>query len=185
MSDYAEDIDGPTNAQLNIVVTLAELQLQLEDQLAALERAVDETKTALRKVAETDLPEAMRETGIESYTLTGGKKVAIENKIVASPRKEAQPEMLQWLEQHDHADIIKHIVNVSFDRGEDDMAQQLVALIRQHYPKQKLDDKRTVHPMTLNAFVREQLRENRDLPEAFGVVTLTKSVIHRPKAESI
>ena len=186
MSDYTDDLDlNPTTDQVSTVVALAEQQLELEDQLAALERQTEETKLALRKISETDLPEAMREAGIESYTLTGGKKVGVETKTFASPRKEQQPEMLEWLEENDHADIIKHVLTISFDRGEDERAQELVELIHQRYPRQKMDDKRTVHPMTLSAFVREELREQRDLPDAFGVVTLTKSVIHRPKLESL
>ena len=93
--------------------------------------------------------------------------------------------MLEWLEENEFGDIIKHDVKVSFLKGEDEKAARFTAWVQANLPKQKVDDKKFVHPQTLGAFVREQMQQGVDLPEEFGVVVLTKAVIKRPKTETV
>lgn len=178
---YAVVDSGPTAEELATVINLAERQSQLEDRIAELQKELDDTMIILRQIQERDLPEAMSQAGVEDYTLTGGKKVAIDTKIVASPTKAQQPEMLDWLESNEHEDLIKHEIKVAFGKGEFDRAERLLAWVHANMPKQKIDDKKYVHPQTLSAFVREQMKDQVDLPDAFGVVVLRKSIISRPK----
>jgi hypothetical protein len=185
MSGFTMFDDAPTSDQLASVVSLAEQQLQLEDQVARLTSELERATAALRQVQERDLPESMSLAGLESYTLSGGRKVGVETKIVASPAADQKPEMLEWLNEHAFGDIIKHEIKVAFGRGEDALADRMIAWAKANLPKQKLDDKEFVHPQTLNAFVREQMARQIELPDAFGVLVLKKAVISRPLTKAV
>jgi hypothetical protein len=153
----------------------------MEDHVATLQQELDAAIASLRAVQERDLPEAMSLAGLDSYTLKGGRKVAVKTTIIASPTKDQQPQMLAWLDENEHGDLIKHEVKVSFGKGEDTRAERFMDWVSEHLPKQKTDTKRFVHPQTLSAFVREQMAKHVDLPDEFGVLILKKSVVNRPK----
>ena len=64
--------------------------------------------------------------------------------------------------------MIKNQVSATFGKGEDVTATEFVDKIQElgYTPQQKL----WVEPMTLKAFVREQINEGKEIPmEKFGV----------------
>jgi hypothetical protein len=187
VSEWADTMDdvpqGPSGEQLSVVIGLAQRQTQLEDYIELLERDLDQSKADLRRIQERELPDAMQLAGIENYTLNGGRKVEIVTSIVASPTNDQKPLMLEWLQNNNHADIVKHELKIGFGKGEDDIAKKLKSWLGMHLPKQKVDDKTFVHPQTLNGFVREMFREGYDIPDTFNVTFLRKSVVSRPKGD--
>ena len=73
-----------------------------------------------------------------------------------------------WLDENGFSDIIKNTVSVSFGREEDDSAKKLLETL--DTDGYKTAQKKHVEPMTLKAFVREQVEKGSDLPlETFNV----------------
>ena len=65
-------------------------------------------------------------------------------------------------------DLIKNQISAEFGKGEDQSAVKFIDNIKSlgYEPKQKV----WVEPMTLKAFVREQIAEGVDIPmETFGI----------------
>jgi hypothetical protein len=77
-------------------------------------------------------------------------------------------EAFKWLRDNGHGDLIKNQVSATFGKGEDISANDFIDKISSlgYEPTQKV----WVEPMTLKAFVREQINEGSELPmDKFGV----------------
>ncbi len=177
----AEETLGPTDTQLSRVVTLGLLQVDQEDAVADLERQLKDAKEALRRTCEADLPEALSQAGITHIGLRGGREVDLEREVYANITEENLPAAIDWLDENGHGDIVKNDVAVSFPRGKEEDALELLEHIKSTYRKLKPKNKRYVHSSTLKAFAKEQLSKNVELPNAITVHTVTRSVITRPK----
>jgi hypothetical protein len=151
------DMTAATDATsaLDEVARLAFEQIQLEDEVEMLELAVAEKKEQLRTIQEQKLPTAMASAGIKNFTTKGGFKIAVKPYYSASIKGENEAECFAWLREHGHDDIIKNEIKTTFGRGEDDKAQLVVdALSTLGIP---CTNKKSVHPQTLSAFVRERV----------------------------
>jgi hypothetical protein len=72
--------------------------------------------------------------------------------------------------------VIKNNVTVTFGRSEDDRAKELIDLVQQKGHSYKQAEK--VEPMTLKAFVREQIQNGRMVPsDIFGIYVANKTKI--------
>ena len=84
----------------------------------------------------------------------------------------------QWLRDNKLEDIIKNNVFVTFGRGEDDKAEQLLNLAAENgfQPQQKSD----VAWMTLTALFRERIESGLDMPsDVFSTWIKDKTKITR------
>ena len=85
---------------------------------------------------------------------------------------------LQWLRDQGLGDIIKNNVTVSFGKGEDDKAEQLLNLAAENgfEPQQKSD----VSWNTLTALYRERVEAGLDMPsDCFSLWIKDKTKISR------
>lgn len=172
-------IEGPTDEGLRTIVTFAQRQIELEDELAEAERYVKETKVKLRQVSEVDLPAALEEAGLSELTLLNGAKVTLTLDVRPHPLAENMPKICEWLTEHGHGDLIKHDITVSFRRDQGDTARRFLEWAAKAMPKQKVNDKTYVHSSTLWGFVNEKVVKYEDLPSEFGVTPLQITKIKR------
>lgn len=179
--DFERDATStPGDAVLAAVRTLAERQLMLENSLAEIDDQRAEVAEELRRVREVDLPLAMEEVGLESFSLTTGEKVEIKKTIKASIPASERDRAFAWLRDNGHGSLIKNEAVASFGRGEDKKAQQLVKFCTTN--SIEVNRKESVHPQTLSAFVREQLEAGTRIPmETLGVIQLQEAKIKRRK----
>ena len=82
-----------------------------------------------------------------------------------------------WSEFTDlYEDLIKNTITASFGRGQDNQVSELIKVCEDNgfaYNK-----KEKVEPMTLKAFVREQIEEGKKIPfDLFGVYIANKTKI--------
>lgn len=167
-----------TNEELNVVKNLAERQLTLENELAALGVKLKAKGEALKKVQEDLLPEAMAEIGLETFTLSSGEKVTIKTGIAATISKANAPEAFAWLKVNKHDDIIKNEFKISFGRGEENSAKALTLFLVKH--KHEFINKRGVHHSTLRAFCNEQMEKGVNIPQdIFGIFNWSKSIVKK------
>lgn len=165
-----------TNEELGQISRLAERQLEEELQVVKLEEQLKQAKEALRQTSDVDLPNAMAEVGLSSFTLSNGTKISVKDEVYASIPKECQEKAFLWLRNHDFGSLIKNQIIAEFGKGEDEEAHEAAALLAEHgwRPQQK----ESVHPMTLKAFIREQLTEGKEVPlEFFGATVISRAII--------
>lgn len=148
-----------------------------------LEKEIDEVETVLkglkeqyRKLTEDALPEALAGMGMKKFMMEDGSSIEIKPFYSASISEARRAEAYAWLREHGFDDIIKNTVSVRFGRGEDELCTRLLNLIRQHgYP---VDQAEKIEPMTLKAWVKEQIERGNELDsELFGVFIGQKAVI--------
>ena len=150
-------------------------QVWLEDLVSSLEEELKETKDKLCLQSTMIIPNMMAEVGLESFTLPGGRKIAIENKVYAKLPADTY-NAFSWLREHDMDGVIKTQVVLDFSKGEDDkvqivqdalMSMGLVPMV-----------KSTIHHMTLKALVKEQIEKGTGIPlDDFGAGTIRTSVV--------
>lgn len=159
---------------------VAELAQRLAEYSRAVAQAEEELKLRkeeLRLVQEEALPSAMAKLGLSELRLDTGEKVRVSTYYSASIPKEHQAMIFNWLYDHGHGDIIKHAVSVDFKKGEEEAAQAAVDSLSDIGLAPK--DEIKVAPMTLKAFVKEEIEAGRELPPELNVYIGQKAVVKK------
>jgi hypothetical protein len=162
--------------QIAGVAALAKRAKNLEKELEDLERVFKERKDQHRKLMEESIPEALASLGMKSFRMEDGSSIEVKPFYSASISEARRAEAYQWLRDHGFDDIIKNTVSVRFGRGEDVLCERLLNLLGQEgYPA---DQAEKIEPMTLKAWVREQVERGNEFPsELFGVYIGQKATI--------
>jgi len=116
----------------------------------------------------------MQKAGAASIKLTDGTAVEIKPYYGARIPASRTEEAFDWLRENNFADLIKNNVTLTFGRNEDNVAKSIVDDLRNKGHNVKQAEK--VEPMTLKAFVREQIEKGKDVPaDLFGVYVATRT----------
>ena len=153
-----------------------------EDEVAALEEKLKAKKEERDDISSRVIPELLAEQGLQEIKLADGSKVSVKKEFRATlPKDEIRREAAyQWLRDQNLGDIIKNNVTVSFGKGEDNKANQLVdlAVANGFTPQQKSD----VAWNTLTALYEERVKAGLDMPsDVFSLWIKDKTKISRKK----
>jgi len=153
---------------------------QKEDEIAALEEQLKNKKAEADDIGSRVIPELLAEQGLSEIKLADGSKVSVRKEFRATvPKDDMKREAaLQWLRDQGLGDIIKNNVTVSFGKGEDDKAEQLLQLAADNgfQPQQKSD----VAWNTLSALYQERIEAGLDMPsDSFSLWIKDKTKISR------
>ena len=153
---------------------------QKEDEIAALEEQLKNKKAEADDIGSRVIPELLSEQGLSEIKLSDGSKVSVKKEYRATvPQdEERKGAALQWLRDNGLGDIIKNNVSVSFGKGEDDKAEQLLNLAAENgfQPQQKSD----VAWNTLTAIYRERDQAGLEMPtECFSLWIKDRTKISR------
>ena len=153
---------------------------QKEDEIASLEEQLKSKKAEADDIGSRVIPELLAEQGLSEIKLADGSKVSVKKEFRATvPKDDTKREnALQWLRDQGLGDIIKNNVSVSFGKGEDDKAEQLLNLAAENgfEPQQKSD----VSWNTLTALYRERVEAGLDMPsDCFSLWIKDKTKISR------
>ena len=155
------------NTDLNALATHVTKILELDDQIEHQENILKEYKTQRDKISSETIPALLAEQGLQSLKLADGTVLEVNKKYSCTLPKDPQKKAAayQWLRDQGLDDIIKNEVSVTFGRGEDDKAKQLLDLAvgNGYEPTQK----EKVEPMTLKALYRERVEAGLDMPSDF------------------
>jgi hypothetical protein len=177
-ADYAAYVQAPPSSSdaLATLTNLAEKQAQVEADVKDLEAKLSAKREELRDVSERQVPELMDSLNLAEFKTASGLKIEVAETIRASIPQALAPRAFAWLRENGNAAMIKRAISVAFGRGQDATADSLVGeLANKGFD---VEDKTSVHPSTLSAFVREKLRDGAELPlDLFGV--------HRQRASKI
>lgn len=148
------------------------LKKTIEDE----EERISLLKHKARDLEERIIPEMMQEAGVSLLKLSDGSTVEVKPFYAAKIPESRVEEAFSWLRGKGFEDIIKNTVTASFNRGQDNQVSELIKVCEDHgfnYNK-----KEKVEPMTLKAFVKEQVEGGKELPfDLFGVYIANKTKI--------
>jgi hypothetical protein len=153
-----------------------------EDEITELEDKLKAKKAEADDISSRVIPELLQEQGLQEIKLSDGSKVSVKKEFRATlPKDDLRRESAyQWLRDQGLGDIIKNNVTVSFGRGEDNKAQQLLdlAVANGFQPQQKSD----VAWNTLTALYEERVKAGLDMPsDVFSLWIKDKTKISRKK----
>tara|TARA_E500000305_G_scaffold111360_2_gene123010 strand:+ start:4085 stop:4690 length:606 start_codon:yes stop_codon:yes gene_type:complete len=157
----------------SLVRDLRNVEQQIED----VENELSRLKSMKHKLSTEQLPQLMDEMGMEEIKVDG-VKVTKGVVIHASIPPDKKDEAFAWLREEGHDDIIKNDVSLSFSRGEDNLAGDVVGMLREKGfdPQTKTH----VHPSTLKKFVKDSLEVGRAIDlDLLGAYTLNVAKIGR------
>jgi 16S rRNA C1402 N4-methylase RsmH len=151
-----------TDDGLQTISVLAEAQLELEEGIEEKQNELKVLKEKHRRISEEQLPDALMEVGVSEFKLKDGTKISTATYYSARITPDTKEDAFSWLRGNNFADLIKNTVSVSFGRDEDEIAQ--ILLNELNGQGLNTTQKEWVEPMTLKAFVREQVEKGADLP---------------------
>ena len=172
--DLLDDVDVSTVAQECVKLK------QKEDEIAALEEQLKSKKAEADDISSRVIPELLQEQGLSEIKLADGSKVSVKKEFRCTlPKDETKrTAAYQWLRDQGLGDIIKNNVFVTFGKGEDDKAEQLLNLAAENgfEPQQKSD----VAWNTLTALYQERVQAGLDMPsDSFSLWIKDKTKISR------
>ena len=148
----------------------------LQTQIEYVEERLKKLKNQSRDLEERVIPEMMQEAGVSLLKLADGSTVEVKPFYAAKIPESRVDEAFSWLRNRGHEDLIKNTITASFGRGQDNQVSELIKVCEDNgfaYNK-----KEKVEPMTLKAFVREQVEGGKELPfDLFGVYIANKTKI--------
>lgn len=130
LDELAEEGQKAPSTNLADIRALALKQLDLEADLAKKEAAVKLAKEALRKVAEGELPAALKAAGIPSFTLDNGMTVSYDEdlkmEMPKAPEKKAKviAQMKLWGFEAN----VSNTMTIDLGKGNDNAVKALKAL---------------------------------------------------------
>lgn len=171
-----------SDADLETVANLAARQVELQKQVAYLEGLLKNAKGQLFHLSTVELPNAMAEVGVglDSIKLKDGATISIKKTYYGSINDENRVEALSWLRANNFDGLIKNVVSVSFGKGEDRLAVDTAQMLaRQNL---HVEQKESVHPQTLKAFIREVYEKGINFPfNLFGAGVVDTAIVKLPE----
>ena len=148
----------------------------LKSQVEEEEEKLSLLKNKARDLEERVIPEMMQEAGVSLLKLDDGSTIEVKPFYAAKIPESRVEEAFGWLRGKGFEDLIKNTVTASFSRGQDNQVSELIKVCEDNgfaYNK-----KEKVEPMTLKAFVKEQVETGKELPfDLFGVYIANKTKI--------
>ena len=151
--DRRAGVESTDTGRLSNVSDLASKIIQMENKVSFLEEELKSSKKQLLELTDQDLPAAMEEINMESFTLSDGSEVKVVPTYGGTIRADDRPQAHQWLRDHGYGDIVKNTISANFGMGEDNLAKDFYqSALDKGF---QVDKKEAVHPMTLKSFVKE------------------------------
>ena len=148
----------------------------VNEEIKEQEKKLSLLKHKARDLEERIIPEMMQEAGVSLLKLPDGSTVEVKPFYAAKIPESRVDEAFSYLRSNGFEDLIKNTVTASFARGQDNQVSELINVCEKfgfNYNK-----KEKVEPMTLKAFVREQVEGGKKLPfDLFGVYIANKTKI--------
>mgnify|MGYP003113265441 FL=1 len=169
-----EGVQAENGKQLSgLVRRLNEKQEQIDE----TEKYLKELKAEKQRIAFEHIPMLMDEMGMERIDVDG-LTVKLKPFVTASIPADRKQDAFNWLREHGLDDIIKNDIIVSFGRGQDNKAGDVMYDLEQKgfHPEQKTH----IHSMTLKAFVRERVEKGLPIDlDMFGAFVARTAEIKR------
>jgi hypothetical protein len=149
----------------------AEELKELNDEIAAVEEQLTELKSRRHYIRTKAMPQYLMEAGLEEIKVDGMRFVLndfVVGSIPKDPEKRARA--MDELEAMGAMGLLKTNVSVAFGKGDHELAEKAFALLNEHYGLGSANMVESVHPSTLQAHVRDMIRNGEAADwEALGI----------------
>jgi len=163
--------------QIDKISEIADAQVSKKAELTQLEDDVKRAKKEYIQLSQIDLPEAMQEVGMQSFTLSDGSSISVKDQMRASLPKKNKAEVANWLKEHGAGSLIKDTVVVEFQKGDNSRAEELVDLLIDNGFSNFYEDI-NINTGSLKALAKERLAQGEDVPlELMGIFMYQESII--------
>ena len=152
---------------LKQLVAAAEMLLQQNKLVTDAETKLKELKEKARCLREETIPNAMAELTITKLALDSGQELTVTQEVYAAIPANKTTEAFEWLNNNGFGGIIKTEVKTIYGKGERGKAEKLATKLCNEGLNAAF--KESVHPSTLKAFLKEQIRDGNPCPlDLFG-----------------
>jgi len=173
-ADALQGVQAENGKKLSgLVRQLNNIQQQIDD----AEQHLKALKKEKQSIAFEQIPMLMDEMSLERVDVDG-LSVKLKPFVTASIPADRKQEAFNWLREHGLDDIIKNDIIVSFGRGQDNQAGDVMYDLEQKgfHPEQKTH----IHSMTLKAFVRERVEQGLPIDlDMFGAFVARTAEVKR------
>ena len=164
---------GDIKTLSSLVKDLDQLTIDINEK----EEELKSLKLQKHKMSTEQIPAMMDEMGVQRLDVEN-LSVSLKPLINASIPQTRRDEAYQWLRDNGLDDIIKNDVIMSFGKGEDNMAGDIMYELEQRgmHPEKKTH----IHSMTLKAFIRERVEKGLPIDlDLFGAFVARTADIKR------
>ena len=164
---------GDMKTLSSLVKDLDQLTIDINEK----EEELKSLKLQKHKMSTEQIPAMMDEMGVQRLDVEN-LSVSLKPLINASIPPTRRDEAYQWLRENDLDDIIKNDVIMSFGKGEDNMAGDIMYELEQRgmHPEKKTH----IHSMTLKAFIKERVEKGLPIDlDLFGAFVARTADIKR------
>jgi hypothetical protein len=175
MDELEQDAEAP-RGDLGKVAALAKRLIEIDGEISKTDDHLKELKKQRGKVAEFDLPEAMQECNMVKFTLDTGQEVSVEKDLKVSVPKKRMSEIIQWLRDNKHGDVVKNQLVIDVDKGKDNSVAEVMEVAEGL--EMAVVRTESVHSGTLKKILNDQLDAGVDMDlKFFGAYELNQSKI--------
>lgn len=153
----------PNNKKLKELGEMVNELADLEEKVLTATEALGRLTARQRELSTKAIPDLFDEFGLSRLTLSDGTGIEIKRSYSASITEETRAACHGWLRKNKFDSLIKHNLTAKLKKGEGTAAKNITALFKKLGVS--YEDKESVHPQTLNAFVREQIEAGNDFPQ--------------------
>jgi hypothetical protein len=161
--------------RLGLISSYLKEKCDLEDEVARLSEIIKDRTERVQEISSLRIPEVFDELGLSEVRLSDGTKVFIKTDYAAAITKERAGPCFTYLKEHQLDGIIKNEVVAILGKNSDEKLQ----VLKDFADKNAIPivEKRTVHPQTLKALVKEQIDNNTPLPEELFSIFKIRSTV--------
>lgn len=171
------DIEEPVlpEEQLGRLSVLAETSRKWQRTVDMLESELKKAKEQLDRYNNELIPQLMDDLKIKNFTTSSGVKVEVKEDIRANPGGAKDMDrflkVCAWLTASGHAALIRHEVGLQFGPGEEEAVAKVLAALEPVADSlnKPIADERSINTNTFAAFIREQLKDGKEVPEFCNV----------------
>jgi hypothetical protein len=157
---------GPVKAfsieQMGALADAVNRLIAKQAEIEAAENALKVLKNEEREINQLEIPNMMGSLGFDKITLKDGRALSVKDSIQVSIPAARRPDAYQWLDEHNHGDIIKAELTANFSRGEIEQAEKAQKALAKIGVA--ADVAESVHAGTLKAWARVELEQGHSLP---------------------
>ena len=158
--------------------------VELRKEFSELLLKADALKDQITVLEENVLPAMMMDAGVSELVLNDGTKMAIVTEYYGKIDEVNQTAAFAFLRQTGNEALIKNIFDISFPREDNDAANDLAAFLEERGAG-TWSRKKTVHPKTLNSFVKELALKDPNTPLSQEAVDALKvSIVNKVKVKT-
>jgi len=156
--DFDDFTDKKDESSLAVLREKAIELAAINDHITELEEELEAFNKRKNQLSCVDMPNLMRDLGMNDFTLDSGEKFKLEDFCSGSLNKAPDFNFAKsWVIENGGGDLIKTTVAVDFGTGEHNMAMNLRGqLADEGYD---VDVNEGIHPQTYASFGREKLKE--------------------------